>query len=131
VPLSTFDSMYLYGNEKFISMTLKVTSMSVITFTFGTCELFKSWESYENGLIFLNAVEYSYYYYDPQWYNIDAVPERWYIPFCGDSYRVIFEGEPRTMLSNFRPGATSSPTNVAGSFDRMNDFLFFNTFHTS
>jgi len=129
VPPATFDSMYLYGNDKFISMTLKVTSMSVITFTMGTIDLFKSWENYSNGLAFLFANNYvwtgnSNY----KWYNIDSFPGNWYMPFCASSYRCYFEDTLSAVANNYTPTPLTGIGAELGAFNRMVDFLWFNTF---
>lgn len=128
-PVSTFDSVYFYGNEKFISMTLKVTSMSVITYLFGTIELFRSWESYVNGLYFLWSSGSNYSYNtNYKWYNIDSNPQFWYLPGAALSYRVSFEQLSGTLANNYQPTGTIAIGSEVGGFNRMMDFLWFNTF---
>ena len=115
MPLSTFDSMYLYGNEKFISMTLKVTSMSVITVTIGTIELFRSWENYANGLYFLWSSGSSYSGNNNyKWYSIDSFPQSWFLPMASSSYRVSFEQLSGVLANNFTPSSTSTIENAPG-----------------
>ena len=107
-------------------MTFKVTSLSVITQTMGTLDLFKSWESYVNGLYFLfqsrSAVA-------AKWYDIDSNPGGWEMPgMCPTYYKVIFEDESIVVKSNYSPTTTVAIGSEAGYFNSMKDFLAFNTF---
>lgn len=138
LPDGTFD-LYLYGNEKVIFVIAKVSTTTLITFTFGTFDLFRDWQSTTE----LNYLMWPQWYYGDHistWSNILNNKDDWKGPYGAISdivfveakYQLIYweaAGRPSTHLcSSYGPLANSAINGVPGYFNKALNTLVYNSF---
>jgi hypothetical protein len=136
LPASTFDALYLYGNDRFIAAIYHVDPLSVITIPFGTYELLPSWWEYVDGLFFKYPSQSWSTTSTYKWYNMTSNEGNWYIPYAQkDSstigYNIWWEGDKRDSVHyacNYRPTSIVAVGSEAGDFNKANGILNWNSF---
>lgn len=138
LPDGTFD-LYLYGNEKVIFVIAKVSTATLITFTFGTFDLFRDWQSTTE----LNYLMWPQLYYGDHistWDNMLDNKDDWkdlygaisdYV-YNSNYYQCIYwEAAGRTanhLCSNYSPYANTQINAVPGYFNKALNSLVYNSF---
>ncbi len=134
-PDTTFESLHMFGTDKFINIILKVTSASVISFCFGTPDLFDSWQGYSNGLNFVLPACYNNGSSQGIWSKMLDYPSLWYGGWGlqSGSVRVGWYEDASQLYTsmwaaNYRPEANEDSGAEAGSFNKMNGVLNYNAY---
>jgi hypothetical protein len=136
-PSSSFDTLYLYGDDKFISMVVKVSGDYVFTITIGTPELFPSWQSYANGLFFYFSSQVYNTSSDSYWSNALSNTSKYFMPV--QTYRnanicdqLWYAGAAQNLNfgSNYRVTSTAviDSGDESGIFNVPRGILNWNTF---
>jgi hypothetical protein len=134
VPRNTFTALYLYGNDRFISMIWHINPIAVITMFFGTCELLTDWWYYP-GLWFYHPV-CQYSVSQSRWADIVDNYSYWYWPpgeRHSSSYaaQAWFGGGPMSSNDygfNYRPDNIDDIGDELGEFNNPKHLIRYNSF---